>query len=33
MHISKNVPSIAIHTFFKRIETPKKDEGFTEDII
>ena len=33
MHMSKNVPSIAIHTFFKKIESPKKEEGFTEDII
>jgi hypothetical protein len=33
MHMSENVPSIAIHTFFKKIEFPKKEEGFTEDII
>ena len=33
MHISKNVPSIAIHLFFKNKEIPKKEEGFTQDII
>ena len=33
MHMSKNVPSIAIHSFFKNKETPKKEEGFTQDII
>lgn len=33
MHMSKNVPSIAIHSFFKNKEVPKKEEGFTQDII
>ena len=29
MHMSKNVPSIAIHSFFKNKEIPKLEEGFT----
>lgn len=33
MHLSKNVPSIAIHIFFKKFEMPTKSEGFSEDII
>jgi bifunctional polynucleotide phosphatase/kinase len=32
-HMSKNVPSVCIHTFFKNHEMPRKDEGFTSDII
>ena len=32
MHLSKNVPTIAIHMFFKNFEIPTKDEGYTEII-
>lgn len=32
-HMSKNVPSVCIHTFFKNHVPPSIDEGFTEDIV
>ena len=31
-HLSKKVPSVAIHTFFKRFSIPTEKEGFTEII-
>ena len=32
-HMSKNVPSVCIHTFFKNHVPPTMKEGFTDEII
>lgn len=32
-NISKAVPSVVIHTHFKRFVEPTRKEGFTENVI
>jgi hypothetical protein len=32
-HMSKNVPNVCIHTFFKNHVKPEKKEGFTSEVI
>ena len=32
-NISKAVPSVVIHTHFKRFEKPEQKEGFTHPVI
>lgn len=32
-NMSKAVPSVVIHTHFKKFMVPKQSEGFTEPII